>query len=326
MSTASFLGVHFAEDIVDWKASGKPDPLRKFSRRSTARSFIDGAASVRHEASNAFLVATCASEFAYVDMGDDEWGDGKGSVILQGNQKRMTPCQEYWNAASMVCPLISCVVFQLMHPDAPVNVWLVSVAQTVHMPVAMFYHIQMGRYQKLMHPIDNPYRVADQSFIMIGSALWALSLSGTIWYGAIASCLCILYIYWLLVDYYVVSNGGESDERKGGPPGRRYSIAMMVVLQVGPVFATGDWVDGGLALLSFALAAAVFVRYPFGGYSHAVFHAGLGPYTWFVLCAADKVGGLSMLHGSSGGDASMYKIQGVLAGILFICVACRHCC
>lgn len=100
---------------------------------------------------------------------------------------------------------------------------------------------------------------------------------------------------------------------------------MMVFLQVGPVFATGDWINGGLALLCFALAAAVFVRNPFGGYSHAMFHVGLGPFTWFVLCAADKVGGLSMLHGSSGGDANMYIVQGVLASILLICVVCRHC-
>lgn len=274
------------------------------------------------------FLAMCNDEMFYEDAVDQPVVQKDPSVVLQGGLKRMTPCQEYANAASMVCMLIPCVIFLACRPDAHVNVWIVSIAQFVHMPASMLYHIQMGRYHKEVHPIDNPWRVADQFFIMVGAAGWAFALSGALWYGACVSLLVLVYCYWLCVDYREVAAGRPTDPLRGGPPGRRYSIAILVVLQIGPIVAHRQWFWGGLAALAFAASATVFITYPFGGYSHTVFHFGLGPFQWCILEAADGVAGIRAFKPDGGNSLDEQRAQWMLGVLLVLCIVVRHfvCC
>lgn len=226
----------------------------------------------------------------------------------------------------MLCPMLAGVTFLWIHPDSHLSVWLCALGSWIHMPFSMMYHIQMARWQERMHPVDNPWRVFDQTFIHVAAAMWTFGLSGYIWYGDIVSALCALYIYWLWIDYFDVSNGRPAYPGKGGAPGRRHSILMMVFVYLLPPFLRGDYINAACALGFFILSAAVFVTYPFGGYSHSIFHVLLMPYYWFILRSAAEVTSISNeppFHLSTTSPVAMNQIG--LVVVITLCILVRHC-
>merc|ERR1712048_807619 len=121
--------------------------------------------------------------------------------------------------------------------------WLCIVGQVVHLPFSMMYHIQCARLGKAIHPVDNIYRVGDQAFIMVASVFIAFALSGVIWYAVGVAILVVIYIAWLLEDFYNVKNSLPVYPSRGAAPGRRHSILLMVILYVMPPFIRGDQVN-----------------------------------------------------------------------------------
>merc|ERR1712046_499613 len=143
----------------------------------------------------------------------------------QAHVLRMSPAEEYANAASMLCPLATSLVFVMIHGDVvSLSVWLSIIGQVVHLPFSMLYHIQCARLGKAIHPVDNIYRVGDQVFIMVASVFLAVALSGVVWYAVGVGILVIIYIAWLLEDFHHVSKGLPVYPSRGAAPGRRHSI------------------------------------------------------------------------------------------------------
>mmetsp|Transcript_73593 Transcript_73593/g.204510 ORF Transcript_73593/g.204510 Transcript_73593/m.204510 type:complete len:321 (-) Transcript_73593:96-1058(-) len=272
---------------------------------------------IAYQSSFACLVEGAnVSEMAHIDGLAEEFDGALGGA--QAHVLRMEPNEEYANALSMLAPLLACACYVLLHPQASINVWICVVGQFLHMPFSMMYHVQMARLQKQVHPVDNPWRVLDQTFILLVAAMWAVALAGVLWYGLVVACLSLLYIYWLWKDLSDVRNGRPADPSKGGAPGRRHSLLMMVLIYLVPPLLHGDWVDTLVAYCFFAASASIFVTYPFGGYSHAVFHLVLAPYQWFVLCAADSV------HEVDTGMPLLDAQNLELAAVLLVCVIVRH--
>lgn len=220
----------------------------------------------------------------------DAAADAAASAPVEADSSRhMTIPQEIANSLSMLGPMVVSFRCWTVWPDAPVTVALVALGQLLHLPFSMMYHIQMARKITGMDPVDNIYRVLDQMFILVASAIFTFATTGCIWYGALASLLAILYAKWLLEDLGDVQAGRPQKPHKGGPPGRRKNILVMLIFQLFPICLRGDWLSFLGCILSFGAGVLVFVKYPFGGWSHSIFHACGIPSAHFLCCGAHGV-------------------------------------
>ena len=200
----------------------------------------------------------------------------------------MTPAQEAVNALSMFAPLAWCYACRVAEwaPHGPGdgavytwNFWLVLLGTCVHLPFSFGYHVRValggaGVMWPLSCSVDNPYRRLDSSAIHLCCALYAIALSGGAPRYSAAAALFNAYAVALQWQAKVV------------PRRNQRNLAVGVLAYLFPLLLRGDWPNACFACACAGPGFYVFLTYPFGGYSHAVFHLTLAGLLQALLASA----------------------------------------
>lgn len=243
------------------------------------------------------------------------------------NKRKMSPRQEVANALSMLCPIGYGLIASRMGWFALTwNVRALLWASLLHLPLSLWYHIRAALSGAGIWPlpcaIDNAERRMDQSglhavsgrtapfqptstcfsaapFLSIvkqnSSRKMARSLS-----PRMCMCMCPQVS---IVFAYALSGGsvaclvcsclfnGLAIEKQWRPdviPARNQrNLTIAGFMHTAPLVWRQDWRNLSMAISFIVPSAFCFIRYPFGGYSHALFHVlSTGVFHAFLLSAS----------------------------------------
>lgn len=177
----------------------------------------------------------------------------------------MTPKQEVANALSMVVP--AAWVLASWRMGGYMLTWcscLIVSSTICHAPISVYYHLRValsgvGRWP-LGCAIDNTPRRLDQTGIHLVSSVVAYALSGgSVAYSMAAAAFnaFAIRLQWL---------------PEVQPLRNQRNVAISTALYMLPMIWRRDWTNLAKALTWGLPAAYSFAKYPFGGYSHAIFH------------------------------------------------------
>jgi hypothetical protein len=151
-----------------------------------------------------------------------------------------------------------------------------------HMPFSQMYHLKCALDTE-MHQTSNPYVRLDISNIHVASAVYAYTLYGPAdsWFAPFMAVV----IAWNA--YSAASKWRNGPWGQLGSTRNLVEIVGSVLLYAAAMLARGDIVNLCGMMTSFVVGGLVFKFYPFGGYSHAIFHVicGIGQ-QWFCLQSA----------------------------------------
>jgi len=215
-----------------------------------------------------------------IDSPSSEWAESalphppritrSDSVPVEFVMKRvMTPRQEVANAVSMGVPTL--YLLYCWHTGGYVLTWcsrLVIIGSAVHSPLSMYYHMRValsgaGLYP-LRCPIDNTPRRLDQTGIHVLHCFAALALSG----GCVA--------YTLAATLFNMSCIRLQWQQEVVPKRNQRNVFISSFLYLLPMVWRCDWTNLARYFTWAIPGVYCFVKYPLGGYSHAIFHVLLG--------------------------------------------------
>lgn len=197
--------------------------------------------------------------------------------------RKMTSEQEIVNAVTMLlAPMLT--LFVLWFHDSARNAsphclrmaHISLFGLLLHMPFSQLYHLKCA-WAPSMHQTCNPYVRLDLCMMHVTAAVYAFALCG----GRGAPFLMATTAYNLLCFASKWENGpwGELNSSKN-----MFQIGTATGLYMVPMLARGDWQNFSGTLASFCVGGFIFKFYPFGGYSHALFHVVCGvSQQWFCL-------------------------------------------
>jgi hypothetical protein len=160
---------------------------------------------------------------------------------------------ELWNAGTMFLPTLAFWVY--VRPNT-----LVVAGTAAHALISSIYHL--GCY--IGHdPVDNTFRVLDQSFIHVAVASQTLGLDYRMKGEANYKAMVVLHSLACVLSL---------QRREDMTATRRFNIFVSYLLQVMPLFLRNQW-KASKTLGTLLLSAALFLV---GGVGHPLFHVGLG--------------------------------------------------
>lgn len=221
-------------------------------------------------------------------------------VVAFINERRMTPQQECANALSMCAPVLYGFVSFRCGWLAPTwRTTLLFRCAVCHLPISMWYHVRCALSGSNIWPlacsIDNAERRCDQTALHCVSAAAKdsnhsrryrspLTFSQLLYctpHGSSWSQVSVLYAYALsggsiLYLFLTLLFNAWSIEQQWRPevrPSRNQrNLTIAGIMHCLPLVWRQDWHNLCLACAFILPSSFCFIRYPFGGYSHALFH------------------------------------------------------
>ena len=223
---------------------------------------------------------------------------------MQAMKRQMTPRQELWNALSMLPFPLYCLYYSLngnwlseldisstvsplettlvivdkeqgqITPDQclqssllpnlyaipPLTVIMITIACTLHSPCSMCYHILCAYKLPPGHKrMDHWSRRLDQAMIHFVSFMFAYATSGNRDYFFFSMLFNIDCMYRLF-------------QKEIRPKRTLYRMAAAFLLPVLPLLVRGEAGAVFQLLVIYGISAWLFAKYPFGGWSHCMFH------------------------------------------------------
>jgi hypothetical protein len=185
----------------------------------------------------------------------------------------MTPAQEACNAATMLLPSLSLVLWcQKQQPRTTHAEWILLFGTCMHLPSSFSYHLQCA-LDPSKDRIDNDLRRLDQSMQHAVAPMFAYALSHGSWTVAALN---------VPLNAYGIAKLWDASTCNDGRRWRLVGISML--LYMAPMLARGDWSSFACATASGSLGAALFVASrALGGWGHCGFHVCMAG---FALCLA----------------------------------------
>lgn len=196
--------------------------------------------------------------------------------------RRMTVRQEVANALTMLVPTAWVLTsWRLGGYTLTSSSCLLVLSVALHMPFSVYYHLRVALSHAGKWPlpctIDNTPRRLDQTGIHLAHATAAVALSG----GQIAFALAALAFNAAAV--------AQQWRREVAPLRNQRNIGLSVLLCVLPMIWRGDWADLSAAVAWGLPGVLLFSFYPFGGYSHAIFHVLMGGYSQALVMSTQRL-------------------------------------
>lgn len=213
-------------------------------------------------------------------------------IIKERAKKReMNSSQEIWNAVTMlVAPAMclyfifsgawyryesfseedldwsvnemdeGCINFSKMHAMPPDTTIMIAIGYLIHSPVSILYHLLCAfKLPFGAKRLDHWSRRLDQTMIHVMSAFICFGTSGSI-------------RYFILAMVFAVDSGYRLFQPLYRPTGCLVRMTICFLLPVLPAFAFGYYVEAMTCLIIYGFTGWIFTNYPFGGYSHGIFH------------------------------------------------------
>ena len=175
---------------------------------------------------------------------------------------------------------IGCIqssIFPKFHALPPLTVMAIIVGMVLHAPVSITYHLLCAfKIPQGPQRINHWSRRLDQAMIHVISILWSFGSSGNWKYALLSMMFNVDSIYGLYQRPFCPKKIA-----------RRFGVAM--IMQSLPLFTSGDCFLIAQLLTIFAVSGWLFTRYPFGGYSHGMFHIVIALAPPLVLAASAKL-------------------------------------
>lgn len=213
-------------------------------------------------------------------------------IIKERAKKReMNSSQEIWNALTMlVAPTIclyfifsgawyrhesfseeeldwsvndldeDCIEFPKMHVMTPDTTKMIAIGYLMHSPISILYHLLCAfKLPPGAKRLDHWSRRLDQTMIHVMSAFICYGTSGSM-------------RYFILAMVFAIDSGYRLFQPLYRPTGCLVRMTICFLLPVLPAFAFGYYVEAMKCLIIYGFTGWIFINYPFGGYSHGIFH------------------------------------------------------
>jgi len=205
------------------------------------------------------------------------------------DHRAMTPMQERFNAITMLPGMIYSIHFCWLVASSnqqsggakswlpPLSVIASAVATLVHSSCSMLYHWKYAT--TIIEPskrIEHWSRRLDSASIHFASAFASYSTTGRV-------------DYFILNVLFNLDSSLKHAEEEVQPRRNLNRIGISILLYILPVLVYGHYDLFAQYLIMFALCGWLFVRYPFGGWSHGMFHLVLTFLPYLVLTGAMKL-------------------------------------
>ena len=155
---------------------------------------------------------------------------------------------------------ISSPYFPSLHALPPIATISVALGYILHSPCSMFYHylcaFKLDTAPQRMHHWS---RRLDQSMIHILGCFVNFGISGSIAY-------CLMTLAFSVDSIVRLFKPGFR------PKENQIRMVMTMLCSVMPAVIYGYYDDASKIALIYAFSAWIFAKYPFGGYSHGIFH------------------------------------------------------
>ncbi|CAJ1930895.1 unnamed protein product [Cylindrotheca closterium] len=146
-----------------------------------------------------------------------------------------------------------------LHAMPPLTVIAGAMSMILHMPFSFIYHCIYAHKLSSTARIDHWSRRMDQCMLHVYSALLSYAFSGRLDF--------FLVNLVLNVDCIV-----KQWEKRIIPVRNQSRLVLSIMCFTLPILENGDYSYFGRLYATMAIAFAVFTTYPFGGWSHTVFH------------------------------------------------------
>ena len=192
--------------------------------------------------------------------------------IFQSNGRfNMAPGNEHDWVEGVGC--ISCYLFPYLTALPPLPVFAAALGMVGHSPFSMFYHWKCATTIKPSMRIKHWSRRVDHSFIHFASACASYATTGS-------------KTYFLLNAIFNLDSAFRQFEEKICPRRNVTRIGLSIILYILPVLLNGHYFLVFQFGILFGLGGWLFVGYPLGGWSHAMFHLCLAFLPHLVISAA----------------------------------------
>lgn len=185
------------------------------------------------------------------------------TATLATMSSEMTPAQEMCNAVSMVIPA-AILMARGLHS---VPMACLQIGTLVHLPSSFLYHLNASR-RCYTDRIDNRMRRIDQTMQHVAGTLFSFAISRSAGYTLL---ICLPNLAWI----YYIWHPSTSNDRK-----RWKGVACSVFLYTIPMIFRRDYKNFLGCLFSLCSAGACFLCVD--GWGHALFHAMMGPFAYFL--------------------------------------------
>lgn len=158
----------------------------------------------------------------------------------------------------------------------PLPVVAAGVAMIVHPFFSMLYHWKYATTVESPDRIKHWSRRLDHAFIHFASAVAAYATSGRV-------------DYFILNAFFNLDSACKQFEERVRPRRNFVRTAISILLYILPVLVYGHYALFFQFVLLFTVGGWLFAKYPFGGYSHSIFHLVLAFLPHLVMTAATQL-------------------------------------
>ena len=155
---------------------------------------------------------------------------------------------------------ISSPYFPSLHALPPIATISVALGYMLHSPCSMFYHYLCAyKLDTAPRRMDHWSRRLDQSIIHFLGCFVNFGTSGSIAY-------CLMTLAFSVDSIVRLFKPGFR------PKENQIRMVLTMSFSVMPAVIYGYYDDAAKIALIYAISAWIFAKYPFGGYSHGIFH------------------------------------------------------
>lgn len=199
-------------------------------------------------------------------------------VLKRKHLKKMTKNQELANAISQFTPSLYILYFAYKRNfliNIPTRLVIFSI--WIHLPFSVIYHYRCA-YNENMNPLTDVSRRLDSSFIHASSFGIACGTA----YETLIGRLNIYLILSGIFNAYAIRLHWKQEINQE----RNQNLTFVsIILYVLPIILHNDIVNFTGAIVSVFPSIFCFKTYILGGYSHSIFHLGLGFFSHFLIRA-----------------------------------------